>query len=145
MRSFSVEDKLIDYSTGEVIQKHIRRKICAEDNYCKIYDEGLAYLFGLTKAQRNLLDMIGVEMTFAEDGQVVRFTPDIKQKIENKCQLKRNSINKMLVSFVDLGILRRIAMGAYKVNPYIMGKGAWEDIMTLREQFDSEVANNARE
>lgn len=57
----------------------------------------------------------------------------IKRIISKELGLKNNrSINNALSDLVKGKILYRIETGVYNFNPYLFGKGDWQDIARLR-------------
>ena len=104
-----------------------------EPEHVKIYAPAIAPINSLTSSQRRVLYSFLLHASLAKDGMRIVVTAGVKRMMCKKLGIKSpqtiaNAISKM----VKAGILRRIETGVYMLNPYLFGKGNWQDIEKLR-------------
>lgn len=68
-------------------------------------------------------------------GQIIYCNTFMKEQIAETLGLSLNRIEQAITGFVKSGIFDRVYTGTYQVNPYIFGKGNWEDIKNARTVF----------
>jgi hypothetical protein len=56
----------------------------------------------------------------------------VKRRIADELGIVSGTIDNALVKFVNRNILFRQGKGVYLANPYLFGKGAWEDVEEIR-------------
>jgi len=129
------EEVTIDYSTGE-ITKNINTAVGfaeAEPDFVKLYLKDILYLKDLPKGLNAVLYNLIRQMNY--DNEIV-INSGIKRKIAIATGLAFNTINGAISDFVKGKILIRIDVGIYKINPYLFGKGRWEDIKKIRSTIE---------
>jgi hypothetical protein len=67
-----------------------------------------------------------------------------KEEISERLSCSIINIDKTLRILCDKGILRRKHRGVYEANPYLFGKGRWEDIEALRLQIEYKKGGDKR-
>ena len=68
-----------------------------------------------------------------KDGMQVIVNSYVKNCIKDKLGLKNvGSISNAITELVKGKILYRVGTGAYNFNPYLFGKGDWQDVSRLR-------------
>ena len=106
-----------------------------EPAFIKLYLQDVLYLADLPRGHENLLYELLRRTTYAgtEDGMQVTLSAGAKRLIAQKLGIKStHTIDNILSDLVKGNILTRIEMGVYQLNPYLFGKGEWQDIQELR-------------
>lgn len=135
----SVETKYIDINTGSVVESVEKNVINwgQEPPFVKIYLKDILYLKDLPKSYNPLLLALLKRAGWAKDGMEVSLTAGTKRLIAKELDLKNiRTINNALSNFVKADVLFRIETGVYRFNPYLFGKGDWQDISKLRLQVE---------
>ena len=124
---------------GELIEKHENYLIQydSEPNYIKLYLDTVLYISDLPKGYNSVLLCILKYMTYsnstnAHGGQVIYFNSTMKRDIAKELNVSVQRINQAISDFTKGKILERIDTGTYRVNPYLFGKGDWQDIVEIR-------------
>lgn len=133
----STVQEVIDATTGEVLRKEENKtyNFSAEPPYIKLYLQDILYLSDLPKTHDKVLLSLLQKATWAsaEYGMVVVLSAGMKRMMCEKLNLKNvRSINNVLTDFVKADILKRIDTGVYQLNPYLFGRGDWQDVAQLR-------------
>lgn len=133
----SIETSVIDERTGELVSKRANKVLSwgDEPNYIKLYLQDIMYLSNMPKQYATLTACLLKRISYAgdEDGMCIVLVPRIKQAICKEMDWKRissldNAIQKLLAG----KILYRVDRSIYRFNPYLFGKGDWQDIARLR-------------
>jgi len=135
VRTIDSNGELIEQTTTSV---KIQSK---EPDYIKLYLDCLCTFKGLNKALSPVLVAFCYFMTWADSkhkNQVIFMNSYVKEQICEMTGLKIDRINKALKNIVDANIFIKIEgkRGVYNVNPWIIGKGDWNDIKELRANFN---------
>lgn len=131
-----IENTVVD-EQGNVVN-YTRSKtvrLPEEPQYIKLYIEDLLYLSDLPKGHENILFHLLTKSSYAGDtyGMVVSISKGMKEIICEELKLENiRTINNVLSDLTKGKILKRIKTGLYQFNPYLFGKGSWEDISKLR-------------
>jgi hypothetical protein len=136
----SVETEVID-AQGNITSKRANRVLNwgAEPPFVKVYLQDVLYLSDLPKGHENILFELLRRGTYAGDqyGMTVTLSSGSKQLIAKDLKISNiRSINNALTDLVKAKILTRIATGVYQFNPYLFGKGDWQDIARMRLEID---------
>ena len=108
-----------------------------EPEHVKIYAPAIAPINSLTPSQRRVLYAILSEASSAENGMRVAITAGSKRLMCQKFGIgSPQTISNALSKMVKAGILIRIETGVYMLNPFLIGKGEWRDIASLRHYVD---------
>lgn len=134
----------VDFETGEV-EVSITNKVTSiprEDNFFKMYEaayEILPYTGKETKLSVILASMMDYR-------NVVTIPKDVKDKIADKMDIKDGpkSVKSKIISnyvlrLVKYGVLIKLGMGVFFVNPFLFSKGSWSDILALREDWKNKT------
>lgn len=121
----------VDLETGEVKSSvnHREQIVAREPDYIKLYIEDLVKLKDLPKATNDILYNILKRMNY--DNEIVLVSHN-KKKIADELGIKLNTIDQSLMKLTNKGVLTRVARGVYIANPYLFGRGKWQDIKELR-------------
>ncbi len=133
----SVETSVFDEHTGEMISKRANKTLSwgSEPSYVKLYLQDVLYLSDMPKHHEKILHELLKRSTYAgeKDGMQVSLSAGIKRIISKELGFKNDrSINNALSDLVKGKILYRVETGVYNFNPYLFGKGDWQDIARLR-------------
>jgi len=100
-----------------------------EDDFIKLYLSDVGHLHNLQPNQQELLYHFLQKMTY--DNLIV-INKTIKEMIAKESGKSFRTVENALTSYVDTGILLRQGRGVYIANPYLFGKGRFEDIQKIR-------------
>lgn len=135
----SVETKIIDANTGTILESVEKNVINwgQEPPFVKIYLKDILYLKDLPKSYNPLLLALLKRAGWAKDGMEISLTAGTKRLIAKELNLQNiRTINNALSNFVKADVLFRVETGVYRFNPYLFGKGDWQDISKLRLQIE---------
>ena len=109
----------------------------SEPNYVKLYLDTVLYLSDLPKGYNGILLGILKYMTYSNPtnvhgGQVIYFNSEMKRNIAEELSVSVQRVNQAISDFTKGKILERVGTGTYRVNPYLFGKGDWQDIAEIR-------------
>lgn len=133
----SCETMVWDEKTGQMVTKRANRTLNwgEEPQYIKLYLQDIMYLSDMPKQYAGLTMSLLKRVSYAgdEDGMCVTLIPRIKKAICKELGWKNEkSLNNALTKLVEGKILFRVDRGLYRFNPYLFGKGDWQDIGRLR-------------
>lgn len=76
------------------------------------------------------------KMTPAKDGMSVDFTCSSKKRMCKELGFEKvGTLNNALSGLCKLNYIRRVERGMYQINPFLCGKGKWDDIAKQRETW----------
>lgn len=130
--SKEVTEKTVDFTTGEVVTEKFVQEgwTDKEPNYVKLYLDNLVLLNGLPKGTSDTLFELLKYMSYEN---MIILNPFVREKIANALNFKTvQSLNNNLNKLVKNGILENIGRGTYRANPFLFGKGDWNDIKQIR-------------
>lgn len=137
------EDVLIVEKDGEAISEINKKVVYAtkEPEYIKLYLDCIMVLKGLKKGLSPMLIELTKYMSYADvnslgGGQVIFLNKALKELIAKNLNVTIKRVEQGITLFVKTGILKRIAVSTYQVNPNIFGKGDWVNIKNIRATFD---------
>lgn len=133
--------QVCDHQTGETIQskENITKQYPSEPPYIKLYLHDLLFLSDLPKTHDKILLSLLKKATWAnaEYGMIITLSAGIKRMMAKELNFKNpRTINNALSDFVKADILNRLETGVYQLNPYLFGRGDWQDIKNLRMTID---------
>lgn len=132
----SIEETLVN-SDGVILSKRTNKTLAWGDEppYIKLYLNDLMFVSDMPKHYTNLVFSLLKRVSYAgdEDGMCVTLVPRTKKAI---CQelgwAKTSSLDNALQRLLKGKILFRVDRGIYRLNPYLFGKGDWQDIARIR-------------
>jgi hypothetical protein len=136
----SSESTVID-AQGNV-QSHSENKVLSwgeEPRYVKLYLEDIMYLQDLPKQFVGVTNALLKRVSYAseENGMCVVLVPSTKREICKELGYKRmTSLNNALQKLLMGEIIYRVERGVYRFNPYLFGKGDWQDVAKLRLEIN---------
>lgn len=136
--------QIVDPATGEIHTRYKERtvRVGAEDDYVKIYFEGIHYLCDISSDCWHFLTYLLQFVHFAEEPDsissryslTVTLTDDLRKQIAMLMGYKsKSSINNIITELVDGGILYRVSCSLYRVNPFVFGRGKYQNVLRVRE------------
>lgn len=103
-----------------------------EDDFIKLYLSDVGYFHQLQPNQQELLYYFLKKMNY--DNQIV-INKTIKEMIAKETGKAFKTVENALTSYVECGIFLRHGRGVYIANPYLFGKGYFEDIQKIRMEL----------
>lgn len=136
----SVETSVIN-ERGELVSKHANKTYSwgAEPSYIKLYLQDVLYLSDMPTKHSAILYELLKRASYAgdKDGMQVIINASLKRRIKETLGFKNlSSVNNAITDFVKGKILYRADVGMYNFNPYLFGKGDWQDIDRLRLEIN---------
>lgn len=121
----------IDHHSGEVLGERRTQEsmIEREPDYIKLYIQDLLSISGLSKSNNAVLLALLRQMNY--NNQMVLIA-SVKRAIALELGIQLVTVNKAIEAFQREGILIRQDRGVYIANPYLFGRGKWEDIRQIR-------------
>jgi hypothetical protein len=100
-----------------------------EPDFIKLYIEDLVKLNDLPNSTNGVLYAILRYLNYKNE---IVLISAIKKSIAEDLGIKVDTLNKSIYNLVDRGILSRLDRGLYYANPYVFGRGAWENVRAFR-------------
>ena len=123
----------IDYTTGEIKSSTVVKRFKGEEpNYVKLYLEDISYLHRLPATAGALLHELLKYITYGT--QEVVLNSVVKKRIAEATGMNIRTVDNRLQELVKSGIISRIDIGTFMLNPYLFGKGDWKTINELRNK-----------
>jgi len=110
-----------------------RVKKVKEGDFIKLYLEDICYLHNLQANQHEILYHLLKRMSY--DNLIV-VNKAIKEIIANDTGKALSTIDNAISAYVKEGILIRKGRGLYLANPYLFGKGKFENVEKIRMQLE---------
>ena len=118
-----------------------------EPDYIKIYTDCMLVFNNMDIALSPFIVAFGRHMTYANGGNpnfrcTVRTDEMVRRDVAEYCGVSDARVKQAIKSLVDAEVFIPIQIsgkrkrGIYFVNPWVVGKGEWKDIKTLRGQFE---------
>lgn len=128
--------QIVDKETGTVkTEEHKSRrksKIIQEPDFVKLYIKDICKLNDIPTAGNNILNELLKYMNY--DNKVL-LPSGIKKDITRDLNLGKSTLDNTLNKLVKKDIIKRIGIGVYIFNPFIFGRGKWEDIKEIRASW----------
>lgn len=125
----------LNMETGEIVgeQRVERRRIPQEPQFIKLYLSHVLMLSDIPKGLNVILYELLRKMNY--DNEIV-WNKGIKQRICEKLGCSESNVRKAITEFKKKNILIEQVHGVFLVNPYVFGKGGWENVHQLRLTVD---------
>lgn len=137
-----IREQIVLDEDGRSIKKETNTSyyIESEPPYVKMYLDTVLYLKDLPKGYNPVLMAILKRLPWANQDQDIAINAGMKRKMANEIGCSVSRINNAITDFVKGEVLYRVDTGVYRVNPYLFGRGDWNDIARLRLEvtFDNE-------
>jgi hypothetical protein len=140
-----ITETVYNPNTGkyEVKSKHQIATLSTEDKYYKFYHEGLMYIADMPPECHRVFYALLDNMTYVDQtveglgdyGMHIFLNADIKRGIAKELGLANyRTIDNIITKLVKGEVLFRVSKGIYRPNPFIVARGAWKEIVHLREE-----------
>ena len=136
-----VTSEVIDNETGAITRREEDTTLSfpSEPPYVKFYLHDILYLSDLPKTHDKILLSLLKRATWAnaDYGMIFTLSAGLKRMMAKELGFKNSrTINNALSDFVKADIFKRLETGVYQLNPYLFGRGNWQDIEKLRMEID---------
>lgn len=101
-----------------------------EPDYVKLYLQDIALLNDIPKWVGGVLYELLKRLEWGTNEIILNAS--VKRRIATDLGIAAKSVDNALVAFVKKNILSRVDTGIYRANPYLFGRGSWEDIKRIR-------------
>ncbi|SFP99655.1 replication/maintenance protein RepL [Hydrogenimonas thermophila] len=131
------EREIVDNQTGEVLKTEQDRiiKVSKTPDFVMMFTENLGALMRLTKSEISVLSVI--LQRYVMRGNAVVLDTKIRKLIVEAAELKSlSTLRTILYNLKKKQIfLENETDGLLYINPYLFGKGSWNEIRKLRQEF----------
>lgn len=127
------EKETKDFQSGEVVQTEREVQVPKEPDFVKLYLNDIVLLKEIPQWVSGVLYSLLKHMNYQNE---IVLNSSIKKRIAADIGIVPKTIDNALVTFVKKGILTRQETGVYKANPYLFGKGDWNNIRKIRLQVE---------
>lgn len=136
----SVETSVID-DKGNLISKRANKTLSwgEEPQYIKLYLQDIMYLSDMPKKYVAVTEALLKRVSYAgdEDGMCITLVPRTKKNICNELGWQTvASLDNAIQKLMKGKIIERVDRSVYRLNPWLFGKGDWQDISRLRLEIN---------
>jgi hypothetical protein len=117
------------YEDGILTRQRKHSQVGKEPNFVKLYLKDLTHLRDLPGWVSGILYELLKKMDYNNE---IILNSTVKNRIAKELGVVSKTIDNALGKFVQKQILLRQDKGIYLANPYLFGKGLWEDIEEIR-------------
>ncbi len=130
--------EVVNHETGQVLRQENERvlQLPQEPEYIKLYLQDLAHLLDVPAGPQGLLMALVRKLDY--EGMIT-LSPAARDRIATVLGIKVHTLANYLTALCEKGILKRAGRGEYEVNPHLMAKGAWTEILKRRASFQMVV------
>ncbi len=141
MRNIIYQDTKIQHTinneTGEIKETNttmnVRKRVPKEPDFIKLYLQDICKLKSIPKTGSSLLNEL---LKYTSYDNTILIPSYVKQEIAKNLNTSVGTISNALTTLVKKGILKRKGGGAYALDPFLFGKGKWEDIRKIRMTWE---------
>ena len=132
----------VDMTTGELIESTSKQDWIIEreePDFIKLYFNAVLEFNKVSCVITPLVTELLKYMSYADDengGQMVYLNTALKKKICKNLDIAEVTYRTNIKKLCDGKIIRKVERDTYQFNPYIFGKGNWNNIKDLRASFD---------
>ena len=122
---------------GEIVSKRANKTLSwgEEDPYIKLYMRDVLYLSDIPDRFEKAMLALLKRMSYAgeEYGMCVILAPAIRKSIIKEVGWSnQQTLTNALNGLIKGKVLERLERNVYRFNPYLFGKGDWQDISRIR-------------
>lgn len=127
--------EMVNVDTGEYVaeERITRSRVPKEPQFIKIYLSHLLMLTDIPKGLNGILFELIKGMNYKNE---VVWNAGIKDRICQELNCSESNVRKALTEFKKKKILIEQGRGIFLVNPYVFGRGTWENVHQLRLTVD---------
>lgn len=119
------------YSKKEQIT-HSKKKVEVEEDFIKLYLKDLCRLNDIPKTGNEILNEL---LLYTDYQNKILLPSGIKKSIIEKYKISMGTLDNNLSKLLKLEIIKKLGTGVYQLNPYLFGKGKWENVKSIRVQW----------
>jgi len=108
-------------------------KVEQEPSFIKLYLQDICKLNDIPKTGSKLLNEL---LKYTAYDNMILIPTYVKEKISKDLNMNIGTVSNSLSKLTKKGILKREGKGAYRLNPYLFGKGKWTDIKKIRAEWE---------
>lgn len=137
-----LSERITTTEHGEVIREERERvlRLPQEPQYIKLYLQDLAHVLEVPQGPQTLLMHLVKKMDW--EGMIT-LSPSARERISAVLQIKVHTMTNYLSVLCEREILKRVGRGEYEMNPNLMAKGDWTEILKRRATFKMTVIYSA--
>lgn len=133
--------QLVDFTTGEIKEERQTtiKKTSGEPDFIKLYYKTMLAFNNVEDIPLSFILSLAEHMTWSNDSSPLLFFNSrmIREQICTTCGIKEAMYKRYITRCRDSGILFPTPYrGTYEVNPFLIAKGKWDSIRSLRTSFD---------
>lgn len=127
-----ISQQIIDQSTGELlVEKNTEEAyVSKEPDFIKLYLDNILMINNLQSGLQKSLNILLKRMGY--DNIVVLNAYIKKQMAEELGYKSVQPLNNNISKLVQQGIMIRKGTGTYEMNPFLFGRGTWDNIKKIR-------------
>lgn len=121
--------------TGEVIETSVTQtvKLDQEPSFIKLYTKDMCKLNDVPKSANSVLNALLEHTNYRNEIVLASHTKD---RICDNLKIKKPSLDNAILKLVKSELIVRVGRGVFSLNPYVFGKGKWQDIKELQMTWD---------
>ena len=137
-----VKRETVNVETGQIVQSDTETivRLPQEPEYIKLYLRDLSHILEVPAGPQSVLILLVRKLDY--DG-VITLGPASRTRIAESLGIKVHTLANYITVLCDKSILKRTARGEYEMNPHIMARGSWSDILKRRGDFKMTVTYRA--
>lgn len=119
---------------GEVIREDRERvlRLPQEPEFIKLYLQDLGAILDVPAGPQAVLLALVRKLDW--EGMIT-LSPAARTRIADSLKIKPHTLANYITTLCDKNILRRAGRGEYEMNPHLMAKGDWNEVMKRRAGF----------
>lgn len=124
--------KVIDKTTGELLTEKNTEEayVSKEPDFIKLYLDNILMINNLPNGLQKSLNVLLKRMGY---DNIVVLNAYIKKQMAAELEYKTvQSLNNNINKLVQEGIMTRKGTGTYEMNPFLFGRGTWDNIKKIR-------------
>ena len=123
--------RTIDHQTGEVLDTALSQSFVVdrEPNYVKLYVDDILKLSNLPRSSNSLIYELLKRVAYNNEVIIIKA---IRNEICKSLGIGDSTFRKGIDEFISKGILTKKDKQIFVFNPFLFGRGAWQDIKKIR-------------
>jgi predicted transcriptional regulator len=129
--------------TGEIVETLNEETVRAgkQPAFIMVFLKDLGKMENLTRAENTVLWRL---FQIIDNQNIISITRGIKDTIADEENLKRGSMNTFIANLKKKKMLVEESKGRYHLNPYLFGRGKWDDISKLRQTVEYDFKSGTK-
>lgn len=125
----------MDHDTGVLVRSEHEQvlRFPPEPEFIKLYLADLSALLDVPPGPQGVLMALVKKLDY--EG-VITLSPASRERIANLLGIKIHTLANYITLLCEKQILRRTGRGEYEMNPHLMARGSWADILKRRASFE---------